>query len=211
MNAQIVRVLLQAASKSAPQRGLSSAAVPAGYKSKGKEPYFTLTPEQRDIIHPRIGNREIVGFGLDGDSIYYDHKGFPFPAIRFQEPSASNSEVREKEKGDWKALTLAEKKALYRYSFCQTFTEIDQMSGQWKQTLGMTFAWLGMCCWLIYWVKYYVLPPGRFGTDPELKLMMQRKMIDEYYQPIFGTSANWDYEKLCWREGVFRKDYKPSV
>ena len=40
--------------------------------------------------------------------------------------------LREKEKGDWKKLTLEEKKTLYRASFCQTFAEMEAGDGDWK-------------------------------------------------------------------------------
>ena len=47
-----------------------------------------------------------------------------FKYFRFQEDSAEILKLREKEKGDWKKLTLAEKKVLYRASFCQTIAEV---------------------------------------------------------------------------------------
>lgn len=33
----------------------------------------------------KIGNREVVGYGWNGQSIYYDRVDYPMPAIRFQE------------------------------------------------------------------------------------------------------------------------------
>ena len=33
----------------------------------------------------RLGNRDVVGFGWNGEPIYYDRPDFPFPAIRFKE------------------------------------------------------------------------------------------------------------------------------
>jgi cytochrome c oxidase subunit 4 len=44
--------------------------------------------------------------------------------------------LREKEKGDWKKLSVQEKKALYRASFCQTFAEMKYPTGEWKMHLG---------------------------------------------------------------------------
>jgi len=44
--------------------------------------------------------------------------------LRFQEDNGEVLKLREKEKGDWKKLTLAEKKVLYRASFCQTIAEV---------------------------------------------------------------------------------------
>lgn len=33
----------------------------------------------------RIGNRDVVGYGLNGEYTYVDHIAFPMPAIRFKE------------------------------------------------------------------------------------------------------------------------------
>jgi cytochrome c oxidase subunit 4 len=33
----------------------------------------------------KIGNREVVGFGWNGEPTYYDRPDFPMPAIRFKE------------------------------------------------------------------------------------------------------------------------------
>ena len=40
--------------------------------------------------------------------------------------------LREKEKGDWKKMTLEDKKGLYRASFANTFEEISASDGLWK-------------------------------------------------------------------------------
>merc|ERR1712241_500098 len=56
-----------------------------------------------------IGKREVVGYGVNGEESYMDDISFPFPAIRFKEDSAEIAMLREKEKGDWKKLTLEEK------------------------------------------------------------------------------------------------------
>lgn len=44
--------------------------------------------------------------------------------------------LREKEKGDWKKLSVQEKKALYRASFCQTFSEMKYPTGEFKMHIG---------------------------------------------------------------------------
>ena len=48
---------------------------------------------------------------------------------RFQEDSGEILKLREKEKGDWKKLTIAEKKQLYRASYCQTMAEVKKVKG----------------------------------------------------------------------------------
>ena len=57
------------------------------------------------------GKREIVGFGWNGLPTYVDRCEFPFPSIRFKETTPEILALREKEKGDWKKLTIEEKKA----------------------------------------------------------------------------------------------------
>ena len=59
----------------------------------------------------RIGKREVVGFGLNGSYTYADRMDFPYPAIRFKEIKDQLIPIQEKEKGDWKKLTIDEKKA----------------------------------------------------------------------------------------------------
>ena len=48
---------------------------------------------------------------MNGKPIYIDCLHYPCPAIRFKENTADVMALREKEKGDWKALTIDEKKA----------------------------------------------------------------------------------------------------
>ena len=59
--------------------------------------------------------------------MYMDTLHAPFPAIRFKEETSEIAKIREKETGDWKKMTVEEKKALYRHSFCQVCS-ISQFS-----------------------------------------------------------------------------------
>merc|ERR1712080_797776 len=94
------------------------------------------------------GEREIVGYGGNGEVTYVDSVMSPFPAIRFKE-----------EKGDWKKLTLEEKKVLYRASFCQTLAEIEAPTGEWKSILGWALISVSIGLWGYLWMKAYVYPP----------------------------------------------------
>lgn len=58
----------------------------------------------------KIGTREIVGYGTTGSYDYFDRMDFPYPAIRFREVKDDLIPIKEKEKGDWKKLTIEEKK-----------------------------------------------------------------------------------------------------
>lgn len=56
------------------------------------------------------GNRDIVGFGLNGMASYIDSTDFPCPAIRFKENTPDVLALREKEKQEWSSMTLEEKR-----------------------------------------------------------------------------------------------------
>ena len=51
---------------------------------------------------------------------------------RFKEDVGDIVPLRQKEKGDWKKISTEEKKQLYRASFCQTLTEAEAPTGEWK-------------------------------------------------------------------------------
>ena len=65
---------------------------------------------QPAIFHPRIGQREIVGFGHNGTPAYFDHAFLPLPSVRWQENTAEIARLREKARSDWSTLTADEKK-----------------------------------------------------------------------------------------------------
>ena len=56
------------------------------------------------------GKRDIVGFGETGEPAYFDLQDQPCPAVRFGKNTAEIMALKEKEKGDWKNLTLEERK-----------------------------------------------------------------------------------------------------
>merc|ERR1712179_432551 len=58
----------------------------------------------------KIGNREVVGFGYNGDHNYVDRVDYPMPAIRFKENTPDIQALHEKAKGDWKKLSMEEKR-----------------------------------------------------------------------------------------------------
>merc|ERR1711926_11822 len=89
-----------------------------------------------DPVKVAIGNREIVGFGMNGQPNYLDRVDFPMPAIRYKEMTPDIQVLKNKETGDWSKLTIEEKKALYRASFCHTFTE-EKQEAQLKRMIDM--------------------------------------------------------------------------
>ncbi len=61
--------------------------------------------------YPAIGKREIVGFGINGNPSYFDMPDFPCPAVRWQVDTPEVLALKKKEQGDWKNMSIEEKKA----------------------------------------------------------------------------------------------------
>lgn len=80
------------------------------YKIQKQLASLTSVPAQHYHGRKLIGNRDIVGYGFNGSYIYFDAIEMPYPAIRFREETDEIKALREKEKGDWKSLTLEEKR-----------------------------------------------------------------------------------------------------
>ncbi|XP_062592980.1 cytochrome c oxidase subunit 4 isoform 1, mitochondrial-like [Saccostrea cucullata] len=139
-----------------------------------------------------IGNREIVGYG---EVPYYtDSFMQPCPAIRFKEVDEALGKLREKEKGDWKLLTLEEKKTLYRASFNSTLEEVKAPSGDWKRCLGDNAVLMGLVL-----IVMSVVGAANKESEPvtvtnEWVDAQTEYLIKRRVQPVDGISSWYDYE-----------------
>jgi cytochrome c oxidase subunit 4 len=147
----------------------------------------------------RIGKREIVGYGFDGNPEYADSILYPYPAIRFKEPDAKYNALHEKELKDWKSLSVADKKALYRTSYCQTWSEMFAPTGNWKTVTGLVLAGLSLALWTFIGLKQLYPPLPESFTD-EARLAQLKRMIDLRVGHVDGLSSKWDYENGRWKE-----------
>lgn len=156
---------------------------------------------ERVRTHPKIGNREIVGYGLKGKPEYFDLVMFPCPSIRWEADTPQIAALRNKEKADWKQLTVDEKKKLYRASFRQTFEEFTAPTGQWKSAVGWLLISLsGLVLAYDVWrrVCYTFDPPASLKED---KLKKQLEFhIAARQGPASGLSSKWDYETGTWKK-----------
>lgn len=148
----------------------------------------------------KIGNREVVGFGLNGMYSYQDRVDFPMPSIRFKENTPDIVALREKEKGDWRKLSLEEKKALYRASFCMTFSEIKAPTGEWKSILGVACMLISAALWVVMLERKFVFKPLPESFSEESKRAQLKRMIDLRVNPIEGIGSKYDYEKGEWKK-----------
>ncbi|CAG9861477.1 unnamed protein product [Phyllotreta striolata] len=135
-----------------------------------------------------IGKREIVGYGWNGQPGYADMADFPFPSIRWKEPNCEIAELREKEKKDWREMSVCEKRELYRFSFCQTYAEFLAPTGEWKSVIGYGLMLISVGCWLFYFLKYMVQPPLPDSFRDECREAQFRRMLDIRANPIYGVS-----------------------
>lgn len=171
----------------------NSSTVAAVFQSEPKPPVQGTMQVRED----KTVGRDIVGYGINGEPTYSDTLTYPFPAVRFMKntpeimvwdtlPPISRfntfnalvvfQALREKEKGDWKKLTIEEKKQLYRASFCQTLVEVEAPTGEWKAVFGWSFFWISVSllsfvgvrkfckCNIIFqkWLRYHCSFHSRF-------------------------------------------------
>lgn len=159
------------------------------------------TKAVRPLYRFRIGNREVVGPSVSGVEEYYDRIDQPCPPIRFKEPTAEISALREKEKNSWKALTLDEKKKLYRYSFCQTFAEMEAPTCQARRIVGNVLMLMSVPLILYTIAKHTIFQPLPDSLSDKGKKQLIRWYIDARADPMDGgISSKWDYEKNQWKE-----------
>jgi cytochrome c oxidase subunit 4 len=180
-----------------PQRAISTSQVLG--ETAPVSANFVLDQKIKDEIHPKIGRREIVGYGFNGLANYVDQGEFPCPAIRFKEDTPEILALKEKEKGDWKALSIAEKKELYRASFCQTYAEMDAPTGEWKEIVTAVIWAFVATGWLLLFMKKVVYKPDPMLT-PEARQEVVKQYIIQGQGPVTGYSSKWDYEKGQWKE-----------
>jgi len=154
----------------------------------------------KDEHYPKIGNRDIVGPGFNNMASYIDHPLNPCPAIRFKENTAEFVALRQKEKGDWKKLTLEEKKQLYRSSFAQTFVEMTaNNNGDWKSIVAMIITAFGLTGWLLIYCRKFVVHQLPSTITPEWQEKQLQRMIIERQGRVEGISSQFDYEKNQWK------------
>jgi len=151
-------------------------------------------------IKTKIGTREVVGYGMNGEEIYVDNVHYPFPSIRFKEDTPQIIKLKEKEKGDWKKMTVAEKKELYRASFCQTLVETKAPTGDWKAVVGISLCLISLGIWGYVWLAAYVYGPlPHTMTDEEHLKGNIKMMINLGVGRQDGFASHYDYEKNRWK------------
>ena len=148
----------------------------------------------------KIGNRELVGPSFTGRDEYFDLIEVPCPPIRYKPPSAEIDALRQKEKSDWKSLSVDEKKKLYRASFCRTFAELDAPTAEGRRTFGDLMFILSIPITLYVILKNTVFPP----LPESMSDLGKKKMVRFYLDNRVGDfSSKWDYEKQQWKEKPF--------
>lgn len=151
----------------------------------------------------KIGNREVVGPSASGQEVYYDRIDVICPPIKWKPPSELMSKLQAMEKGDWRKMSIADKKQLYRLNFCQTLKEVEAPSYTFRRVLGATL--LALCPPILAFValKLTVFPPPIEAYSDQAKKQLVRFMIDSRAEPMDGISTKWDYEKNQWKEKPF--------
>ncbi|XP_008827616.1 cytochrome c oxidase subunit 4 isoform 2, mitochondrial isoform X2 [Nannospalax galili] len=156
-----------------------------------------------------LGTRETHGSGdtarsqgkMTPYSNCYAQRSYPMPDEPFcTELSAEQQALKEKEKGSWAQLSQAEKVALYRLQFHQTFAEMNRRSNEWKTVMGCVFFFVGITALVIWWERVYVFPKKPITLTDERKAQQLQRLLDMKSNPVQGLAAHWDYERKEWKK-----------
>ncbi|CAJ0578184.1 unnamed protein product, partial [Mesorhabditis spiculigera] len=147
----------------------------------------------------KAAGREYVGHGATGDNTYTDRLDYWYPAIRFRVEDATIKPVRAKEQGDWKSLSVEEKKQLYRHSFRQTLAEFEAPSAYWKLCLAMGLSVLALATAYATFLNNVVYPPIPPTFQDEYKEAQIMRTIVLEKGAFLGPASKWDYENNRWK------------
>lgn len=189
---------LRVCQKALAARGYASVASAAPvYISKEQE---AAIPRGQLESYPQVGKREWVGHGRGGMPNYFDCLSFPYPAIRFREWDSAYEALRQKEKGDWKNLSLEEKKQIYRNSFRYTLAEVQAPTGRWKLSLGYALLILSLGSVTLLTFRKLFMPEFPKSFDEEWLLRSMYKQVMIGFNPVQGVGSKFDYENNRWKE-----------
>ncbi|XP_032462865.1 cytochrome c oxidase subunit 4 isoform 2, mitochondrial isoform X4 [Phocoena sinus] len=122
---------------------------------------------------------------------YHAQRSYPMPDEPFcTELNAEQQALKEKEKGSWTQLSHAEKVALYRLQFHETFTEMNRRSNEWKTVMGCVFFFFG----------FTVFPKKPITLMDEWKAQQLQRILDMKGNPVQGLASRWDYERKEWKK-----------
>lgn len=80
-------------------------------------------------------------------------------------------------------MSVEEKKALYRASFCQTYSEMRAPSGEWKSILGCTLGLVAVSYWMYMWAKV-------FGKRRKIVIISWKCNLLSVYYLIYSIPPN---------------------
>uniref|UniRef100_A0A5K3FK26 NADH dehydrogenase [ubiquinone] 1 beta subcomplex subunit 8, mitochondrial n=1 Tax=Mesocestoides corti TaxID=53468 RepID=A0A5K3FK26_MESCO len=130
--------------------------------------------------YPYIGNREIVGYGRNGNPQYLDDPHFPYPSIRFRE----NDDAKD----------------LYRHSFRMTIAETKAPHPRWK--LSVAWACFLMSAAMLYlsFLNTFILDlPKMKYAEKDYKEALLYKRLYSRDGPIDGLVSAFDFENMRWK------------
>merc|ERR1712224_23272 len=122
-------------------------------------------------------------------------------APRFADKDEELNALREKAKGEWSALSVAEQNQLYRGHFRMPFHQYTVMDDKWKLYVTIWLFQFGTSCML---VRFYTKWAG--VKNPEH--LDDEHWINEWYKmrlqkldgPFTGMAAHYDYVDKVWKK-----------
>lgn len=108
--------------------------------------------------------------------------------------------LKEKEKGDWKNLSLEERMDLYNMYFSKSMADMNRETDEHKSVYGAVAILMGFGFFMYWFTNKFVLPPPPRSTDPEWCYASIKRQLQLHSDPITGYASMWDYENNCWKK-----------
>merc|ERR1712042_354435 len=101
-------------------------------------------------------------------------------------------DLKEKELGDWKELTVDEQNDLYNMYFGMSIAELSQGTDRWKISIALMVSFI---------IREFII----VKRDPYLRSEEMVKdqivwQLKTFHDPITGYPSLWDYENNCWKK-----------
>jgi len=144
----------------------------------------------------------VLKFDPHDDPYFHESLRHPIPSgPRMIVIPEELKDLKEKELGDWKELTVDEQNDLYNMYFGMSIAELSQGTDRWKTSIGCACIYISIALMVSFIIREFII----VKRDPYLRSEEMVKdqivwQLKTFHDPITGYPSLWDYENNCWKK-----------